>query len=150
MVGWIGDVLETAHMKADALAEAFTIMGVHQLAAEETTVALNTAIALPGRPRKTGSSMYDNVQEEAWVERVATAQTRQQVILDLYDGAQIGFDANTTLHGTAWGMYNAITEAMDWRIPARNTAELAEVAVSGWRAGAKEKSFKYLHQVSLN
>jgi phage/plasmid-like protein (TIGR03299 family) len=65
-----------------------------------------------------------------------SAKTRYVKRVDTLEGIYLGTgdgpDTNSTIAGTAWGAFNALTEALDWyRNPRRGDAESVLVAASG-------------------
>lgn len=52
-------------------------------------------------------------------------------VLDLYQGKQIGYDAIDAVHGTAWGVVNAVTEFYDHHVRAKSIDNRLESAWFG-------------------
>lgn len=58
--------------------------------------------------------------------------TKVDMLESIYMGAADGPDTTSTIRGTAWGAFNALTESLDWyRKPRKGNAESVLVAASG-------------------
>lgn len=74
---------------------------------------------------------------EPTAEAAKSAKTRYAKRVDMLEGIYLGTgdgpDTNSTITGTAWGAYNALTEALDWyRKPRKGDAESIVAAASGF------------------
>lgn len=135
MGSWLADMYERAIHQAEVLQETFSILAAKHVNDQEISFVLEKAYPGP-KPVNPNAPPSVLVQRAEVNERTLRhAVLRREAVLELFNGRGTGMDLVAT-RGTAWGLYNAVTELEDYR-PGRSPRSIGESALFGGRAQAK-------------
>lgn len=137
---WLDHVYTKAEAKAKLMTKTFRAMADRSVNTEEVGEVLEMVYTMPALPRR--SEMPEPIYIERR-EKVAQERERAQVwrdgVMELFEGKGTGMKSPAA-RGTAWGLYNAFTEAADYG--GRGKVEtVAESALVGDRARIKATAY---------
>lgn len=144
---WLTEVYSNAVAKVDVVKEALNMLAEHNMAPEDTTAVLTLAYPDPQAPKQNAPEVVMQKREADWVKGRELMQRRRDAAYGLFMGDGRGMDLVAT-KGTAYGLYNAITETEDWRRASRDVNSVTESLLIGPRADVKQRAFSALLKVA--
>ena len=116
------EVLQHAQLQIEATRQVYVAMAKAQVTAEQT---------------------------KRVIEAVFAQERRQELVLDLFEGQGVGLDLEG-VRGTAWGLYNAMTEAVDHHLINTSDADKhLERIMVGTGAQLKGKALNVIRELVL-
>ena len=143
---WMGDVVDVAEHGLPALAEAMRHLADYRLQNPRAEVlhVLTAAYPAPARPEPDPylGKDYADLREKKWQQEARLITDRRSAALELFKGRGRGMDS-LAMAGTAWGLYNAVTEVEDWRGGSKGPVSDARASaiLVGERAEAKQRAW---------
>lgn len=144
---WLTDVYSEAVLKVEVIQEALNLLADHMVTEDETDRVLVETYPDPKAPRRDAPESVMRVREEGWVKGRENMARRREGARGLFLGDGTGMDLPAT-KGTAYGLYNAITEVEDWRRASRDVNSVTENLLIGPRADVKQRAFESLMAVA--
>jgi len=136
---WLAEVYERSEQKLAVLQEAFTALAEYKVTERDVKKVIEASYPFPNVPRRNVSEeMFEARQKEhsVGVERITQ---RRNAVRELLSGSGTSLN-NKACQGTAWGLYNAIVEAEDYRRGLKNDA-IDRSLLFGDRASVKATAY---------
>lgn len=148
IASWLSDIYNHALEKAEVVKEAMKILAKHKVENSEQAQVLAKAYPNPKPPRTDAPDdvMQTRVENFKWA--LKQTKQRQEAVSRLFAGEGTGQD-HPAAAGTAWGLYNAVTEYEDYR-RGRGNASICQDALFGGRAQTKAVAFDACLEISRN
>lgn len=112
LIGWMKDMVRGAIHQTEVMNDVYNILAETSVNREQVQTLAETVYPVPTPPQK--DRLYKNGYQkryESWEKWRETLLKRQQMIIENFQGAAIGFDDHSTAkQGTAWHALNSATE----------------------------------------
>jgi hypothetical protein len=136
-----------AEGKQQAVKDELEGLSTCVLTLEDMTVALAAAAPLPKQPRDSEFKAWNETKLKAYEAAIEYVQNRRDLIFKLYAGDMLGYNEYPARRGTAWGLLQAVIQAYEHEIPARNSRDRAQAFLAGIRQTYINAAYKTLTKI---